>query len=817
MFSNYLKIAWRSLMKNKVFSFINIFGLSVGLTCCMLIALYIFHETNYDRYHKNGDRIYRLGTVFIDNGVEDMGTTTAAPVGRMMQQTYPEIEASARILHLFRDDKTLLQVKEQNGAINSIYETKGLLADSNIFTVLSYPFKEGNPATALQEPNTVVLHSSIAEKLFGNEPALNKIIRVSSSTNGDTSFRVTGVFTDAPGPSHLEARFFLSFRGGAMNNFANNNPSVVNNNMFNTYVLLKQGTDIVKLEAKFPAFVQQHLGDRLKQMGKQRRYYLTPVSDIYLSGVSSSVSKGGSKTSLFILGSIAILTLLIACINFMNLSTANSAKRAAEVGVRKVLGAQKQSLLRQFIGESMIMALIGLLFATAFMFLLLPLFENVAGKTLIISTQQKIELVVLFVALALLTGLIAGSYPAFYLSAFKPIQVLKGRLSNSLSAVSLRKGLVVFQFIISIVLIVASVVIANQMTFLQEKDLGFQKDQQIVIPLRSSNAKNNVEPFKKELANSTSITSVGTSMAYPGIFNPQDWLMYRQGENMNNSKQVFINMIDNSFLQTLGVKLLAGRLFSAEFAADTLTSFVVNEKAAKEFGFANAQDAVGKWLAFDIDGEQYRFNIIGVVKDFHFKALQETIEPFAFRFYNDASVGFNYMIAQTKATGLKAALTTLEATWNKMNPNEPFEYSFLDQDFQKNYESEQRQATLINYFTLVAIIISCLGLFGLATFTAEQRTKEVGIRKVLGASVYGVVALLSKDFLKLVAVAVLIASPLAWYVMNKWLQNFAYKTTITWHVFVLTTLVSIAIAFVTISFQAVKAAIANPVKSLRTE
>lgn len=434
-----------------------------------------------------------------------------------------------------------------------------------------------------------------------------------------------------------------------------------------------------------------------------------------------------------------------------------------------------------------------------------------------LSLQQKLLLGGLFVALAIITGFIAGSYPAFYLSAFKPIQVLKGKLSNSLSAVSLRKGLVVFQFIISIVLIVASVVIANQMSFLQEKDLGFQKDQQIVIPLRTSSAKNNFQSFKNEIASSTSINSIGTSMAYPGIFNPQDWLMYRQGQNMNNSKQVFINMVDNSFLQTLGVKLLAGRLFAAQFAADTLTSFVINEQAVKEFGFANAQDAVGKWLGFDIDGEQYRFNIIGVVKNFHFKALQETIEPFAFRFYNDPSAGFNYMIANTKATGLKAALTTLETTWNKMNPNEPFEYSFLDQDFQKNYEAEQRQATLINYFTLVAIIISCLGLFGLATFTAEQRTKEVGIRKVLGASVYGVVALLSKDFLKLVVVAVLIASPLAWYVMNKWLQNFAYQTSITWQVFVLTTLVSIAIAFITISFQAVKTALANPVKSLRTE
>ena len=818
MFKTYVKIAWRSVMKNKMFSFINIFGLSVGLTCCILITLYIVHETSYDKFFNNADRIYRLGTIFIDQGVEDKGGNTSAPLGRMLQQEYPEIQSSARLLNLFRDDKTLFQVQQGGGKLKSFYETKGFLADSNFFQILTYQFKEGDPKTALQQPNSVVISEDIAKKLFGNESAINKIVRVSSSTNGDTSFRITGVFKEQPGPSHLDARFFLSFRGGRMHRFANDNPSLINNNMFYTYLLLKDAPGALKLEQKFPDFIQRHLSEQLKQNGKQRKYFLTAVSDIYLSGIKkNNTIAGGNKTSLFILGSIALLTLLIACINFMNLSTANSAKRAAEVGVRKVMGAQKNSLLRQFLGESIVMSLSALVFALAFTALLLPVFEQVSGKNLFITSQQKILLGGLFIVLALVTGLFAGIYPAFYLSSFMPIKVLKGKFSNSLAAISLRKGLVVFQFIISIVLIVASVVIAKQMSFLRQKDLGFQKDQQVVIPLRTSTAKNSVQSFKDEIANNTGIRSIGTSMAYPGIFFPQDWLMYREGQSMNTSKQVFINLVDNNFLQTLGVKLVAGRLFSSEFAADTLTSFVVNEQTIKEFGFRSPQDAIGKWLAFDIEGEQLRFSIVGVVKDFHFKDLHEAIEPFAFRFYNDANVGFNYMIANLGGGNVRQSLSTLEATWKKLNPNEPFEYSFLDQDFQKNYDTESRQARMIDYFTVIAIIISCLGLFGLATFTAEQRTKEIGIRKVLGASVYGVVALLSKDFLKLVIIALIVGSPIAWWAMNKWLQNFAYQTGIGWQVFALTAVVALFIAFATISFQAIKAAVSNPVKSLRTE
>ena len=393
--------------------------------------------------------------------------------------------------------------------------------------------------------------------------------------------------------------------------------------------------------------------------------------------------------------------------------------------------------------------------------------------------------------------------------------MLKGRFTNSLAAISLRKSLVVFQFVISIALIIASVVIANQMRYMRLKDLGFTKDQQIIVPMRTAVAKDNAMAFKNEAKTQPGVQSIGAAMSYPGIFHPQDWLMYAQGQNMSNSKRIYINMVDDAFLQTLGVKLLAGRLFSPDFPTDTLTRFVVNEETVKQFGFRSPQEAVGKWMAFDWDGQQRQFTIIGVVKDFHFKDLHEPIEPIAFRMYNEA--GFNYFVAKTTGSNLRQSLSGLEAYWKKLNPNEPFEYSFLDQDFQKNYEKESRQAALINYFTIVAIIISCLGLFGLATFTAEQRTKEIGIRKVLGASVYGVVSLLSKDFLKLVLIAVVIASPLAWWGMNKWLQNFAYQTSIGWTVFALTFLVAMLIAFATISFQAIKSALANPVKSLRTE
>jgi putative ABC transport system permease protein len=719
-------------------------------------------------------------------------------------------------MRLFSDDKTLFQYTDAAGKTNSFYETKGYLADSSFFRIVTYFFKEGNAATALIEPNTVVISEDIAQKLFGKESALNKVVRISSSTNGDHDFKITGVYTTNATPSHIDARFIMSMRGGRMNSMANVNPSMVNNNMFYTYFLIKEGTDAKKLETKFPAFVQKHMGEELKADGRERAHFLTVIKDVHLySGIDDNVTPAGSVTGLFILGSIAVLTLLIACINFMNMSTSSSSKRAAEVGVRKVLGAVKSGLLRQFLGESLLMAFVALVVAVILTILLLPLFEQVSGKTIFITLKQHSFILAGFILLAIITGLLAGSYPAFYLSSFKPIQVLKGKFTNSLAAVSIRKGMVVFQFVISIGLIVASVVIANQMKYLRTKDLGFAKDQQIILPLRSSAAKTSSVAFRNSVAGIPGITSAGASYYYPGTPNPTDWLLYKEGESKTNAKQVYINFVDDKFLQTLNIQPVAGRLFTYNIASDSANGIIINEEAVKKYGFASPEAAIGKWIGFEPGESLFRLYIVGVVKNFHFQDLRATIEPYAFLL--NSGTRFNYIIAHASEGNIGNTLKTLEAAWHKLNPNDPFEYSFLDQDFQKNYEAESRQASLINSFTIIAIIISCLGLFALATFSAEQRIKEIGVRKVLGASVTSIVALISKDFLKLVAVAIVIACPVAWFAMNKWLENFAFRIDITWQIFALTAVLAILVALFTISFQAIKAAIANPVKSLRTE
>jgi putative ABC transport system permease protein len=815
MIKNYLKVAWRNLMKNKMFSFINVFGLSIGLTCCILITLYLYNELSYDSYHKNADRIYQLGTTFVKEGKEDRTANTPAPMAKTMQMDFPEIEKGTRLLKMFADDRTLFQYKEPNGNVKSFFETKGFVADSTFFQVLTYKFKEGDPATALNNPNSVVINEATARKIFGKESPINKPLFISSSTIGDGDFKVTGVFTDPPNPSHIDAGFILSAGSASSNDFFLGQ-NLVANNMFYTYFLLKPGTDAKKLEGKFPAFIDRHAAEGLKAMGFYKKQFLTAVKDVHLhANTSSNVSPPGSVTYLYILGSIALFTLLIACINFMNLSTARSSKRAAEVGVRKVLGAEKNSLIRQFIGESLMMSMIAFLFALIFAKALVPLFSRLSAKEITFSFQEHGILLAGFCLLALLTGLLAGSYPAFYLSSFQPVKVLKGKITNSLAANSLRKGLVVFQFVISAGLIVASVIINDQMQYLKNKDLGFEKDGQVVIPLRSQTAKSSYAALKEELKKNTQIENVGASMYYPGIINPSDMPLYKEGDNMNSAKRTFMNWIDASFLQTLGIKATSGRLFSPEFPADTNLRIILNEEAINKIGFKNAQDAVGKKVGIDWQGETYWWEIIGVVRDFHFVDLHTAIEPYGFQLNNRQS--FNYLVAHTKANNMGNVLHSIGETWRRLNPNEPFEYTFLNDDFQKNYEADNRLAAIVRNFTIIAILISCLGLFGLAMFSAEQRTKEIGVRKVLGASVGNVVGLLSKEFLKLVFIAILIASPITWLVMNKWLQDFAYRTNISWLVFAITAVIAIGIALLTISFQAIKAALANPVKSLRTE
>ena len=817
MLKNYFTLAWRNVMKNKTFSFINIFGLAIGFTCCLLISLYLYNELSYDKYHANSERLYQLGTVFVREGdADDRTANTPAPMAAAMQQEFPEIEKSTRLLRAFADDKTLLQYTTAAGDKKSFYETQGYLADSNFFQLLTYHFKEGNPAAALINPNSLVLSEDIAKKFFGKEPALNKVIHISSSTNGDYDFKVTGVFIPNSMPSHIDARFFMSVNGGDMQNYIRGRTDLASNNMFYTYFLLKPGSDAKRLESKFPAFIDKYAGKDLKAMGFYKKQFLTRVKDIHLyAGTKSNVTPSGSVTYLYILASIAFFTLLIACINFMNLSTARSSRRSAEVGVRKVLGADRGSLIKQFLGESLLMAMIAFVFALVITQLLLPLFAQVAAKNLSFSPRENSFLLAGFFVLAVITGLMSGSYPAFYLSSFKPVKVLKGKFQNSFAAVSLRKALVVVQFVISVVLIIASVVISNQMKYMRTKDLGFEREQQVIIPLRSSVAKNIYTPLKTELTKNSVIQSVGASEYYPGIINPRDMPLYKEGQTMNEAKRTHMNAVDESYLQTLGIKPVAGRLFSKDFPGDTSRAMIVNEQLINDVGFKSAQEAVGKKIYIDWQGQTYHFDIVGVVKNFHFEGLHVPIEPYGFQLNSQPQ--YNYMIAHVKTANVGSVLKSIESTWNKLDPNEPFEYSFLDDDFAKNYAAENRLSSIVSYFTIIAILISCLGLFGLATFSAEQRTKEIGIRKVLGATSFNIVGLLSKDFLKLVMVAVIVASPIAWYVMQKWLQDFAYRVPIGWWMFIIAATLALLIAFVTISVQAIRAANTNPVKNLRTE
>ena len=817
MIKSYLKIAWRNLMKNKVFSFINIFGLCAGLVCCMLISLYILNEMSYDKYQKDADDIYQVGTTFIMQGQENRTANTPAPMVAAMQQEFPEVQLTTRMVSLFSEDKTLLQYHEKNGNVKSFYETKGFLADSTFFRMFTYRFIEGNPEIALNEPRTVVLSEEIAHKMFGNEPAVNKIIHISSSTNGDNDYLVTGVFRPNKKPSHIQANFFVSMNGGDIEKYLlRNGNSFATNNLFFSYVKLKHGSDPKKTEAKFPAFIDKYAGKELKQIGFSKKQFLINLKDIHLlSGMNHDVSPSGSVTYLYILASIALFTLLIACINFMNLSTARSSRRSAEVGIRKVLGAERKSLIWQFMGESIMMSLLAFVFAYIITVALLPAFNSVSGKELSLSLKDNVALISAFFLLSIITGLIAGSYPAFYLSSFKPVKVLKGKFTNSFAAVSLRKGLVVFQFIISVILILASVVIAKQMSYLRSADLGFDKQRQIVIPLRSSNAKNMYTSFKSDVGKLAQVQSIGASYYNPGIFNPSDNGFYKDGQTMNDSKRTRMNTVDYDYLKTLGIKPVAGRLFSPEFPADTSNKLILNETAIRQIGFASPEAAIGQNVYYEYNGEKSSFEIIGVIKDFHFEDLHLPIAPYGYGLSSDNM--FNYMVVHARPGDVAPLIKKLNASWHELNPNEPFEYSFLDKDFQKNYDAENKLSAIVGYFTVIAILISCLGLFGLATFSAEQRIKEIGVRKVLGASVTNIVTLLSKDFLKLVGISIVIASPIAWYVMNKWLQEFAYRIHISWMVFALTALIALFIALATISFQAIKAAVSNPVKSLRSE
>ncbi|WP_461089017.1 ABC transporter permease [Spirosoma gilvum] len=821
MLLNYLKIAVRNLLRSKSFSAINIFGLSVGMTCCMLLLLYIRSELSYDKHQEHADRLYLMAQeTIIGKGNKGAGmeknSTASAPYAFALKSEFPEIEQVTRLWINLIDDKALLQVRENGKSVKAFYETKGYQVDSTFFDLFSYSFTEGNVRTALIDQHSVVLSEEIAHKLFGNGPALNKLIRVGGTSGNGEDFKVTGVYRDESARSHIDAKFFLPMSAGWVGGFLREGKvDFCCNNMFVTYLKLQPNADPAQLTQKFPAFMAKYASNDLKNVGFDKKLFLVPVPEIHLfDEINTIVTPTNTTTYLYILASIALFTLLIACINFMNLSTARSAKRAAEVGVRKVMGAERGSLIGQFLGESMVLSLLALAIALALVMTLLPVFNQLTHKSLQLPELFEPRIILTFVGLALLTGLLAGSYPAFYLSMFNPAQVLKGKFANTLSAVALRRGLVVFQFVISVGLVLATFVIQEQMRFLRNTSLGFTQDQQIAIPLSSREAHESYTAYRNEILQNNQIVGAAGTQYYPGINNATDFLLYKPEQTALNGQSVKTNQVDYDYLQTMGFKLAAGRMFSRQFPGDTANRLVVNEATLRKFQIP-LNKAVGQKLQFDWQGKTHRYEIVGVLKDFHFENLRQTIQPFTFLLNRQPD--FNYIIVHVNTANMSNVISFLEQKWKVLRPDEPFAYTFLNEDFQKNYEAEARTSRIVSYFTIISILISCLGLFGLATFAAQQRTKEIGVRKVLGASITNIVLLLAKDFLILVVIAIVIASPIGWYAMNKWLQNFEYKIDIPWWIFAVSGVLAIAIAFITVSFQSIKAALMNPVKSLKTE
>lgn len=812
MLRNYIQIALRNLWKNKSFSLINIVGLAVGMACCMLILLYVQQQLSYDRHHEKADDLYRLVTEFVTESKTERAPTSAAPVAAALKNEFPEVEEVTRVFIPFSEDKAILRRMEGDRSVQTFYESKGAYADPTFFKIFTYSFLEGNAQRALDQPNTVVLSKEVAQKLFGNAPALNRVIRISNS-NGDLDFKVTGVF-ESKGPSHLDTHYLMSLQTGELGAFVRSIQNFAVNNMFYTYIKLRPGSDAKALEAKFPAFIQKYMGEDLKKVAFRKNQYLESVPRIHLHTEAEGMfNKKGNSQLVYILATVALFTLLIACINFMNLSTARSGKRAAEVGVRKVMGAEKQTLVGQFLGESMLISLLSLTIAILLVELSLPVFNQVAGTNLDVSLTKDYDKLLLFVGLALLTGLVAGSYPAFYLSSFNPAQVLKGKASNSLAVTQLRKGLVVFQFALSIMLILGSLVIWRQMRFLQEKDLGFVKDQQLVVPLRTSQAKDNYRTFKQAVDKQAEVVASAAATSYPGVFVAGDQNFVRLGQNIEQAVNVKMNHVNYDFLETMGFHLLSGRFFSTKFPADTAQRIILNETAVARLGYT-PQNILGQRIRWKSSNEQLDYQVVGVVRDFNFMGLQQPINSFGFTL---APWGLNYMVIRTNTPQVKRLLASLENTWKSLNADEPFEYSFLDQDFQRNYEAEQTMGTMIGYFTAIAILIACLGLYGLAAFTAEQRIKEIGVRKVLGASVGHIVGLLSKDFMTLVLIAYVLAVPISWYLMNEWLQAFAFRINLSWWLFAGAGGIAFLIALATVSSQTIRAAMVNPVKSLKSE
>jgi putative ABC transport system permease protein len=806
VFKNYLKIAVRNLWRNKTFSAINIFGLAIGIATCLIILLFVRNELSYDRFNKKADRIVRVIFKGSVQGQKMKEAMVMPPVAQTLKNNFPEVLEATRLC-LYGYPRITYRDK-------SFRDDAFTYVDSNFFQVFTLPFIAGDAKTALAEPNSIVISEAAAKKYFGKANPIGKVLEFKSLNK---SYKITGVIKNVPDNSHFHFDIF-----GSMAGFPEaKEPNWMISNFY-TYLVLPKDYNYKRLEAKLPQLFDKYVSPQLQQAmgmtmaqfrkeGNDIGLFLQPLTDIHLkSDVQLDLSPGGDIRYVYIFGAIALFMLLIACINFMNLSTAGASIRAKEVGIRKVLGSMKLQLIWQFLTESIVLTFIAMLLAIVFVKLALPFFNDLSGKHLNLYITQHPFLLLTLLVLGLLVGTFAGSYPAFFLSSFNPVSVLKTRFTSGKGTVGLRSGLVVFQFFISITLMVCTAVVYQQLSYIHNKDLGYNKDQVLLISDTYLLGKNE-EVLRQQLMQDTRVVNVSTSNYLPaGSTNLNNFFVYPENEESQLVKTRRYD-VDYNYIPTLGMQIVAGRNFSKEFVTDS-SAVILNETAAKTFGWKD--NPVGHTITnSDNQGKKTTYHVIGVVKDFHFKSLHEPMSPLVMVVGSNSGT----IIAKVKTKDIAGLLSSVKKQWRSFTSEEPFQYTFLDDQFNRTYEKEQKMGTILGIFACLTIFVACLGLFGLATFTAEQRTKEIGIRKVLGASVTTVVSLLTKDFLKLVFIAFLIASPIAWFIMNKWLQDFAYRININWSVFALAALLAIAITIISVSFKAIKAAIANPVKSLRTE
>ncbi len=797
MLKNYFKIAFRGLLRNKTFATINIGGIAIGLTAFWLIGLYVVDEFSYDRYHEKGDRIVRVAQHARWDGGNISQATTSAPFAASLQTEFPEIEKAARI------------IPEGGGVIK--YNEKALkaddifFADNNIFDVFSYSFIAGDKTASLVKPQSIVLTESLASALFG-DPA--KAVNQTVFFENNYPNLVTAVIKDIPENSHLRFSALRSLPHEYTDGWQNFNSY--------TYLLLKQGVHYKQLQAKMPAWAKKTIQGMMRVADYQIE--LQPLASIHLhSDLQVEISPNNSMSRIYIFIAIAALILIIAVINYMNLSTARSSIRIKEVGVRKVLGSGRRQLISMFVTEALLVTFIAGLISIVFVSLLLPYFNEFAGKQLSIDRFGIYNTVFALTIFALATGIISGSYPALFLSRFKTIPALRGQMGNLSNSILFRKSLVVFQFVVTVIMISASFVIYRQMKYVSGKDLGFNKEQVLTFHIDEQQVRTQVGAIKSQLLQNPLIQGVATAGNPIGnnnigtmgfVFEKDD------GSFTGSSKLAEELMIDADYVPTLDIRVSAGRNFSDAGMADKYSAAMVNETLVKELGW---KQVIGKRIRFNYgNNETGERTVIGVVKDFHTYSLQHKVEPMVLLMPPVASMEDNLYVKINTANTAEA-LEHIEKVYKQFDKNNPVTFHFLDQNFAQQYAAEQKQEQLSLIFTILAVFLACLGLFGLAAFTAQQRTKEIGIRKVLGASVVSIIAMLSKTYVKLVLIAVSIAVPVAWFMMNSWLQDFAYRVDISWWMFAAAGTVAILIALVTVSFQAIKAAVANPVKSLRSE